>query len=455
MLDQRLDDAANGVKVALNESVPPPLEDLVRSGRPVIPPVANGSFSWRGPLVAVGTALAILMVAAVSMLLLRSDQADVVEEPTPTTPVSPTTTVATAETTLPPAEAAAPAIDAWNPILTTAHAETPPQAATCPGGANPDRPGRTDQARPATGGGSNQAAVFDRRSGRIVYVDEPGRTWTFDVCTNTWRQMDPTGAPWGDPETFFVRTVGELVYDIDSDRTIAIGPRFVSVYDANTNTWTQQSAVPNPDLAFGSPGLGAVYDPVSGLVLLVTSDGVLMAYDVDSDGWTEVGMIIELREITSEGQTQDLYPPFLVGYVAEADRLAFLGFNAAPFQDSGALINPRGGATTNLEGPDGGVRGGFGSFSYATGGNTAFVLGDAVSGLDGAALSWERINRVGRTSVAQIPAAMVVDSINSRLVLINDGGGNWPGTLTDDSVTALDLNTGEWIELLARSDDQA
>lgn len=445
MLDQRLDDAANGVKVALNESVPPPLEDLVRSGRPVVPPVTNGSFSWRGPLVAVGTALAILMVAAVSMLLLRSDQADVVEEPTPTTPVSPTTTVATAETTLPTAETTVPAIDAWNPILTTAHAETPPRAATCPGGADPDRPGRTDQARPATGGWSNQAAVFDRHSGRIVYVDEPGRTWTFDVCTNTWQQMNPEGLAAG------VVVRGELVYDIDSDRTIAIGPDLVSVYDANANTWTQR-----PKPADYDTWPGTVYDPISGLVVVNTERSGLLAYDVETDIWTPIGQLWCSPNMVYDADSQEWSPadpvpgcsPFLVGYSDDTDRLILL-----PFQGDGQLVDPRGGATTNLDGPDGGVRGGFGSFSYATGGNTAFVLGDAVSGLDGATLSWERINRVGRTSVAQMPAAMIVDSINNRLVLINEWGGNWPGTLTDDSVTALDLNTGEWIELLGKSDD--
>jgi hypothetical protein len=334
----------------------------------------------------------------------------------------------------------------WNPILSTTKAKPAPAAATCPEGANPNAPGPIDQARPGEGPWNNQAAVFDRRAGRIVYLDGTAETWTLDVCTNTWRQMNPAGAPWGDPNTYFVRDVGELVYDVDSDRTIAIGPRFVSVYDANTNTWTQQSPVPNPDLQFGSPGIGAVYDPVSGLVLVVTDTGVLMAYAVETDEWTEVGTITEPREVTHEGQTQALFPPFLVGYVAETDRLAFLGFDGAPFQDNGALINPRTGDTLPLRDPPGGVRGGFGSFSYATSGDTAYTYAGGVCRLDPVTFNWDCVASIQ----TQGTSAMVYDPINDRLVLINDWGSNWPGTTVTDDVQAIDFNTGETVELLTQ-----
>ena len=95
-----------------------------------------------------------------------------------------------------------------------------------------------------------------------------------------------------------------------------------------------------------------MYDPVSGLVLVQFDDGMLVAYDVDTDTWTEIGIITEPREVTSEGQTETSGPPFLVGHVAEADRLAFLGFNGAPFQDDGPSDQSRGtGSATDLRRP--------------------------------------------------------------------------------------------------------
>ena len=241
----------------------------------------------------------------------------------------------------------------WSPILSTTKARSAPAAATCPEGSNPNAPGPIDQARPGDGPWSNQAAVFDTYQGRIVYVDEASETWTFDVCTNIWRAMDPAFVP----DAAHLGE-GQLVYDIDSDRTIAFGTRNVYAYDAAANTWTRRGSPDGRDPRAAWPG--AVYDPISGLVLVQFDDGMLVAYDVDTDTWTEIGVISEPREITSEGQTQTSGPPFLVGHVAEADRLAFLGFGGAPFQDTGQLINPRTGEATDLADPPGGVTGGFG-----------------------------------------------------------------------------------------------
>jgi len=261
---------------------------------------------------------------------------------------------------------------AWSPILSTTKARPAPTAATCPEGSNPNAPGPIDQARPGEGPWSNQAAVFDTRAGRIVYVDESGETWTFDVCTNIWRAMEPAFVP----DAAHLGE-GQLVYDIDSDRTIAFGPRNVYAYDAAANTWTRRGSPDGRDLRGSWTGAG--YDPVSGLVLVQFDDGMLVAYDVDTDTWTEIGTITEPREVTHEGQTQTLGPPFLIGHVAETDRLVFLGFNGAPFQDDGALINPRNGSATPLEEPEGGVVGGFGPFRYATSGDTAYPSTDRAS----------------------------------------------------------------------------
>jgi hypothetical protein len=148
-----------------------------------LPATTPARVGWRGPLIAVGTAAAILVVV-VMMAAVLVDSSDVSDT---ATTVATTTTVAS-ETTVPTAEA-------WNPILTTTRAQTPPPAATCPAGTDPNAPGPADQQRPQPAPYSNQAAVFDRHTGRIVYVDEAAETWTFDVCTNTWQQMNPEGVP--------------------------------------------------------------------------------------------------------------------------------------------------------------------------------------------------------------------------------------------------------------------
>ena len=269
--------------------------------------------------------------------------------------------------------------------------------------------------------------MFDTRAGRIVFIDEDGETWTFDVCTNTWQAMDPAFVP----DSAHLGE-GQLVYDIDSDRTIAFGPRNVYAYDAAANTWTRRGSPDGRDLRAAWPG--AVYDPISGLVLVQFDDGMLVAYDVDTDTWTEIGVISEPREITSEGQTRTSGPPFLVGHVAEADLLAFLGFNGAPFQDTGQLVNPRTGEATDLADPPGGVNGGFGSFSYATGGDTAYTNTGGLCRLEPVTFTWE----CGfTTGLGVFPSALVYDPINTRVVVISNSCCTWPGTTVTDNVELL------------------
>jgi hypothetical protein len=363
-----------------------------------------------------------------------------------TMPPLPTDTQVPPTPTLEPSPTLVPPLGAWNPILATTRAKPAPPAATCPTGSTPDLPGRVDQERPAPGPWSNQSAVFDHHTGRIIFVDEKAQTWTFDVCTNTWENMNPRQVP-----TSGYWYEGELVYDIDSDLTISFGGHntTIAVYDAQTNTWTQRDRP--SEYEYDLFWLGAVYDPVSGLVLVVTDDG-LTAYDVETDEWTPIGMIVEERDVTSEGTTRTLEPPFLIGYVAETDRLAFLGFNGAPFQGNGGLFDPRTGQYTYLDEPPSGVVGGFGSFSYATSGATAYTFASNISvcRLDPVTLDWI-CHPLPDGSLDQMPSAMVIDTINDRLVLINNFCCNWPGTLTTKDILALDLGTGEWTQLLAPS----
>ena len=317
---------------------------------------------------------------------------------------------------------------------------------TCPDGTDPNLPGPIDQVRPGEGPWNNHAAVFDTRQGRIVYLDEAGETWTFDVCTNTWHAMNPTGSPYEDWRVS--REFGELVYDIDSDRTIAFGPYFVSVYNANTNTWTQQSETPSNGWSYGRPGFGTVYDPVSGLVIVQTEEGPV-AYDVDTDTWTPLGQLWCSQNMVYDADSEQWSPadpapgctPFLIGHSTDSDQLVFLGF-----QDGGLLVDPRTGASTHLDEPPGGVMGGFGSFRYATSGDTAYTYGERVCRLDPDTFHWDC---TPRSDPGAMPGAMVYDPINARIVVINNFCCTWPGSSVLDDVWAVDMDTGERVELLA------
>ena len=83
------------------------------------------------------------------------------------------------------------------------------------------RPGRRPTSRgrstrPGRSGWRGMRLAFDRRAGKLVALagdDSSVETWTFDVCTNTWTRMHPNQEP--PPGT------GQLVYDVDSDLTIA------------------------------------------------------------------------------------------------------------------------------------------------------------------------------------------------------------------------------------------
>lgn len=334
----------------------------------------------------------------------------------------------------------------WNPILATTHAKTSPPAAMCPAGTNPDAPGPQNQDRPGPPQWANQAAVFDRHTGRVVYVDDVAETWTFDVCTNTWQKMTPEQVPFAAGD-WYIR--GELVYDVDSDRTISFGDGVIAVYNAATNTWTQRDKPPEYDAV---PGRGAIYDPVSGLVIVQTSNVGLVAYDVDTDEWTRVGTVRcapfqEYDPDTGEwtpAEPVDCFPN-LVGYDAATDRLVLVGF-----QTDGMLVDARSGKTSGLD-VDGSLAGGaFGRFYYATSSDTVKVQsGGDICQLDAT-------NPDGRTCITppigshDFFEAMVGDPINHRIVLISSYCCGMNGESSDD-VWAIDFDASEWTELLARS----
>ena len=166
-------------------------------------------------------------------------------------------------------------------------------AATCPPGTDPDTPGPASQARPLGVSG----LAFDRRAGRLVAlaITRSGgvETWSFDVCTNTWTRMHPDREPPG-PSTF-----GQLVYDVDSDVTVASDANRMWAYDLEANTWTEKG----PFAPFADPQRAGLrfYDPVSGLVVALGDDGdddtlglELWGYAVETDTWTPIALAAPL-----------------------------------------------------------------------------------------------------------------------------------------------------------------
>ncbi|MBP1704574.1 MAG: hypothetical protein H6Q36_313, partial [Chloroflexi bacterium] len=203
----------------------------------------------------------------------------VVVEPSPTATPAPTTIADPAD------------------ILATTKAKPLPARATCPPGSTPDVPGSVDQDRP-TGG----EMAFDRHAGKIILVaadplDPQGRasqTWTYDVCTNTWQLMRPAGgSPPGSWWPFFEPGKGRLIYDADSDRTLAFTDDHIWSYDLAADRWTalrdfawQESVLyDQSSMTFQSSttfGTFFYHDP-SGLVVVYEASGDMSAYDVDTN----------------------------------------------------------------------------------------------------------------------------------------------------------------------------
>ena len=434
-----MSDFATRITTLVDAEAPPvDIEELVRrleSGTEITgtSPVRRQrrATNW---VVAVGAAIVVFVMIGGFVWLIGGTGSDVIDEPISTTAAIPSTTSPD------PTTATTVAIEAagWNTVLADTRAKVPPAPATCPSSATPNLPGPSDQPRPVPGWVGNLAGAFDRHTGRIVYIDTARKTWTFDVCTNTWHKTNPNSGP------AHTEAVGQLVYDIDSDVTIALGHGGVSVYDANTNTWSIKAHPPEIPWM-----LGAVYDPISGLVITSTNlggeDWDLWTYDVDTDEWTLLGTVTVDRGTPCCTQID------LLGYASDIDRLiltTYIGSNPTTI-----LVNPRTGETTHL--PTGELTGtvnlGWPSHVYGSGRDTVYVYKQptAIVRFDGATLTWTKIE-----IPAEVPnryaafGAVVDDPINNRLILINGIHGNWWGDATSD-IWAIDLASGRWTEIVA------
>ena len=354
----------------------------------------------------------------------------------------------------------------WNPILADTSARQAPPAATCPPSAEPGRPGPSDQERPTSISHAGLTAAFDHHAGRIVYVDAAGATWTFDVCTNTWHEMHPQGTPYASERELFDAAgepsgvIGDLVYDIDSDRTVVFGSDTVFVYDANTNTWI---ADPNgyDSVQDNFHPSGAVYDPVSGLIVTTTmlpdDRWDMWAYDVDTEAWTLVGTVPPERTTPCCTGTD------LLGYSQQLDRLILSTYSELPdedppFEQVTLLLDPRTGITELLPPPGPFINLGWPGHSYGQAGGTIFVKGwpvwKSMCGFDTGTLEWTLCFDAPTGPEAGSYsgyAAMVDDPINNRLVLINGRYGDF-WMETDAAVWAIDLPSGDVRTLVAPTD---
>jgi hypothetical protein len=309
-----------------------------------------------------------------------------------------------------------------------------------------------------------QAAAFDGSIGRIIYVDSRRRTWTFDVCTNSWHRMNPTGRMLGELS-------GGLVYDVDSEVTVALGFERVSVYDAATNTWTQ----PEDTGVLGFGGInpfGGVYDPVSGLVVTTayrgeggsTTDPIRLeawSYDVDGNEWALIETLWtgdEHAGVVTETDNGLVWSD-LLGYSPEIDRFIF----ANPSNHT-ALVDLRTGTKTVISTTTPGVGFWWPKAQYGQAAGTAFVargvattagawtngFEDQICGFDPETEGWTTCFAMPGGSKYAAYGAMIGDPVNNRLVLIHGIYGNW-WVNSDNAVWTIDLDTGETTELLGPS----
>jgi hypothetical protein len=350
-----------------------------------------------------------------------------------------------------PAPTAPPAPPPGTPPPRVAVAIGP--ALTCPPGSTPDTPGPVDQARPP----SPTGMAFDRRTGRLVTLAGAGgavETWTFDVCTNTWTRMHPNREP--PPDT------GGLVYDVDSDVTIAVayGPDFrgerVWAYDLASDTWTENGRFAPTDATF------RFYDPVSGLVVATGDDGdpdtrgsELWSYEVETDTWTPISQA-----------NRPAVELFAFAYDASVDRL--VAYSPAGERTGGAgtwLFDLRTGTWSGTRaltpefnygwiGPPGPA------IAYDEAAERTVMAGQGRSvAYDAAADRWETLFET--PSEDQLAACedrpecrmgrlMVYDPVNERLVAY---GGEVYNTCTWEAVgdmSAFDMATRSWTLVVPR-----
>lgn len=319
------------------------------------------------------------------------------------------------------------------------------EEAVCSTGQNANNPGSADQPRPPHAVSFGPLAVFDSQSGRIVMMAE-GQTWSFDVCSNAWEQMQPAPADY----------VSTVVYDADSDLIVAFvfdagSPVEVWAYDLESNTWSKKQNPPDEIRA-----RSALYDPVTGLVVTDRSSSDLVTYDVDRDHWETIPIDLGFQ-IVADGKSPSDSGGVLLAYHPSLDKIVSWG-------DPMAIIDLRSGEVTIDSDPRPGLVYGFPPppLIYAQDSESGLGIihdlgGGSLHAYDPTRPGWDVIYGAGDFDTGPgAPGvrgfdAMVYDSLNGRLVVI--GGivkvsDEWADI---DDVWAIDIETGEWTELIPAS----
>ena len=175
-------------------------------------------------------------------------------------------------------------------ILATVRARPHPAPSTCPASSDPGRPGTAGQPRPEPPGSHQWRAVFDGQSGRLLMIDtsQPSspRAWAFDVCLNTWDELEPPPRDLG--------SVEDAVYDADSRRVVAFGSGSAApwAWDVEAGEWSRLAAAQGePVWQVRSP---RIYHSPSGLIVGRADSGEMAALDVDTGAWTRVRQVGEI-----------------------------------------------------------------------------------------------------------------------------------------------------------------
>jgi hypothetical protein len=260
---------------------------------------------------------------------------------------------------------------------------------------------------------------------------------------------------------------GGLVYDVDSDVTIAIDGARVWAYDLQADTWTEKGRTPR---FVDDIGL-LFHDPVSGHIVTLGGDDddgtlglELWSYAVETDTWTPIPQAQPLV-IGSHYEffAYDASVDRLVAY-AHAWKPAGDAYLGRDFEAKTWLFDLRTGtwSDTSAVTPPVFTAGLFGqvpAIAYDEAAQRTVLLGQGhAAAYDATADRWEILYEGStaedcgtRPECRQMPF-MVYDPVNERLVVY--GGWTGSGWISPDDVQAFDTRSREWIVLLEPSDGQ-
>jgi len=169
--------------------------------------------------------------------------------------------------------------------------------------------------------------VYHKKSNHIIFLNQIGETWAFQVESNKWTNMKPDNSP---P----TRCGHNMVYDSSSDKVILFGgfscvkpnnPDFkvfndTWVYDYNSNTWSEMNPENSPpNRMFASMIYNSAEDKIvlwGGRLWEPLADNSIWEYDYYRNNWAEI-------ENIDGPKTSYAYPAMV--YIEEKNDLILFG----------------------------------------------------------------------------------------------------------------------------------